>query len=671
MKKRFVAMIVGALLLLRRENMRVEAAESDMGQIFHRSNVVFVTDESGSMKQTDPTDNRYEAIRLFLGEMANEGNYVGSVSFGEGLVDSSAIKLIQGQEAKDALLDEISDQEYSNYTDIGRGLIEAVDMLDQGRNTALDSAIILLTDGNTDMPDDDLQQKSIEMKAEAIDRARTAGYQIFAICLNVNGAADSTEMKQIAEATGGEFAEVTAPEGLNDVETMFNKVIFNSFEDMDFSDLDLVIGKDGTVTSDFEVPGIGIEEINVLFEGELTGCGLVDPDGTRYQEGEVPAVVVNGANFLLMKMQEPIGGKWQAIAYGDPDTIIRLRLLYNPNFYVEAGVEPSSDVRVGDTVKILAKIGAADGIVPDTSKYADMAATAHITHGGKEEAFPMELASEGFLHEMPIQDEGTYYIRVTAANAGMEVEAAKIFEISVDNLPPVPSAEKLKAHANIWPLIGGSASLDLSQAVSDPEGQELVYSIESTAFREDDYSFQGKKLTVSRFSIPKGSFTIRAEDPYGAYCTFDVRFTSTNIGLIMGMLALVGIMMAVALVILAIRAAMGKTLNGTLSVANYDNLKRCPAQVRDYGRGQILLAQFAVDASTLPSGCRFQCDGGKRQVWFLSKKPVYSDNTIGPAKKIRIFGDGMEVRICGDEKMEKGISVTFRSDKPDPMGMAY
>ena len=50
---------------------------------------------------------------------------------------------------------------------------------------------------------------------------------------------------------------------------------------------------------------------------------------------------------------------------------------------------------------------------------------------------------------------------------------------------------------------------------------------------------------------------------------------------------------------------------------------------------------------------------------------MYSDNTVGPSKKIRISGDGMEVRICGDEKMEKGISVTFKSDKPDPMGMSF
>ena len=92
MKKGFMAVIVGILLFLCNSNVDVEAAGSDEEQFLHRSNVVFVTDESGSMKQTDPANNRYEAIRLFLGEMADEGNYVGSVSFGEGLADSIDIR---------------------------------------------------------------------------------------------------------------------------------------------------------------------------------------------------------------------------------------------------------------------------------------------------------------------------------------------------------------------------------------------------------------------------------------------------------------------------------------------------------------------------------------------------------------------------------------------------
>ena len=139
----------------------------------------------------------------------------------------------------------------------------------------------------------------------------------------------------------------------------------------------------------------------------------------------------------------------------------------------------------------------------------------------------------------------------------------------------------------------------------------------------------------------------------------------------MAILMIVGIAAAVIVLIVVIRIAMGKALIGTLSVASYDKSRKYPPQVKDHGRGQIPLTQFSIDLSSLPPGCKFQCDGGKRQVWFISKKPVFSDNAIGASKKIRIVGDGMEVRICGDEKMEKGISVKFKSDKPDPLGMTY
>lgn len=508
--KRWITSILLVLLIyVSLSSIYVNAADSDANQYLHRSNVIFVTDESGSMKHTDPDNNRYEAIKLFLGEMANEGNYVGSISFGEDLVDSSDIRLMNGQAAKDALLADISDQEYSDYTNIGLGLLEAIEMLDNGRNEKLDAAIILLTDGNTEMPDTAQRQLSMENKAEAIERARKAGYKIYTICLNVNGAADSTEMKQIAEATGGEFVEVDSSKDLNDVETVFNKCIFNSFEDMNFSDLELIIGQNGAVTTDFEIPEIGVEEINVLFQGKLHGCELVDSDGNSYKEGDDSTVVVEGANFRLIKVEKPLGGKWQATALGDPETVIGLRLLYNSNFYVTSRMESPNEVHVRDVVKVIAQIGTDDGIVTDTSKYKDMSGTVIITYGGEEKTYPMKIQDEGFVYEMPVSDEGTYYISVNVANKDMENTVSETFEISVNNLAPIPTGEKLSAHANIWPFIGGSTSMDLSGAVADPEGQDLIYSIESSAFNTEDYKLNGAELSVDNFSIPKGSFTVR------------------------------------------------------------------------------------------------------------------------------------------------------------------
>ena len=265
MKNKTFIVLVWVFVLITAFQIGIFAADNEADSYLHRSNIIFVTDESGSMKYTDPNNDRYEAIRLFLGEMANSGNYVGSVSFGEGIEDSAPVRYMDGQADKDALLTDISDQKYSNYTNIGMGLLKAIDILDEGRNPELDSAIILLTDGNTDMPTNDALQESIEMKAEAIERARQNGYKIFTICLNVNGAADAAELRQIADATGGTFAEIDNSKSLNDVETMFNKLIFHSFEDEGFSGLQLVIGSDGTVETEFTIHNIGVEEINVLF----------------------------------------------------------------------------------------------------------------------------------------------------------------------------------------------------------------------------------------------------------------------------------------------------------------------------------------------------------------------------------------------------------------------
>lgn len=670
MKRKVGSVIIAMAAFLGIFPLRVCAASTEPGRVLiNRQNIVFVTDESGSMKHTDPNNDRYEAIRLFLGAMTNEGNYVGSVSFGEGIEDYSEVRPLNGQREKDALLADISDQQYSDYTNIGMGLMRAVDLLENGRNTELQSAIILLTDGNTDMPAKDTLQESYKLKAEAIDRAREQGYRIYVICLNVNGAADTGEMRQIADGTGGELAEVDNSKGLNDVELMLHQLIFRSFEDEKFSDLDLTIGADGTVSTEFMVQNIGVEEINVLFSGKLASCCLIDPSAFEHRSDDSSEIVISGSGYLMMKVPKPVGGTWRAIAYGDPNTTIKLRLLCNSDFYIAAELMGTAEVQIGDTVEILAHVCTAEGIVEDISRYSDVKCEAHVMHAGEESVEPMQLTQDGFLYRMNISEEGTYYISVSAANNKMQAVADETFEISVNNKAPVATGVELTGHANIWPFIGGRASVDLSAGAEDPEGQPLVFEVKSTAFNEEDYKLEDGKLTVSSFSIPKGSFEMIAKDPFGAYCTFSVLFTSTNIGLIMGILALAGVLIAVLAVILGIRAALGKSLTGTLSVSSYSAARRGPSvpSVMNSGRGRIPLGLFAVDQTALPKGCYFQCDGAKMQVWFVSKQPVYSDTAVGASKKIRIQHK-IDAHICGDEKMENGIVVRFVSDKDDPLG---
>ena len=64
--------------------------------------------------------------------------------------------------------------------------------------------------------------------------------------------------------------------------------------------------------------------------------------------------------------------------------------------------------------------------------------------------------------------------------------------------------------------------------------------MESSSWLEDDYTLEGSQLTINNFSVSRGSFTIQAYDSQGAYCTFEVKVTSTNIGILALILMLGG-----------------------------------------------------------------------------------------------------------------------------------
>lgn len=73
----------------------------------NKFNVVLVTDASGSMKQTDPNQYRFEAIDLFVGLISNGGNYVGSVVFGDGVESEYPIGEVKNKADKTAVTDDI------------------------------------------------------------------------------------------------------------------------------------------------------------------------------------------------------------------------------------------------------------------------------------------------------------------------------------------------------------------------------------------------------------------------------------------------------------------------------------------------------------------------------------------------------------------------------------
>ncbi|MDO4324731.1 MAG: VWA domain-containing protein [bacterium] len=626
---------------------------------FNRWNIVFVMDESGSMKSTDPNRLRYEAVQLFTAEIANSGNYMGSVSFGTDILNVQEIQEMNGQANKKKYVNVIANQEVSNYTNIGAALSCAVDLLDEGRNENLKSAILFLTDGNTDMAKAEEIQESLDIKAEAMERARQAGYQIYSICLNANGKANLDELEQLATATGGAFTEIKSASDLNEVETMYYQMIFGGGNDEgEFS-----ISQDGTLTTTFEVPYVGVEELNVLVNGNVDSIEFTKPDGMKVDTQTIEEMTVRGTGYLISKIINPEGGIWKATIYGDANAKIHLRWMYNTDFYIRAEISPESGYMLGDQVTFKASVYDKNGKVTDKKSLSDVKGELIVRQGSLESVKNMQIMEDGLTGELILKEEGTCYVSVRVYNDMMSDETEEPFEISVNNETPVPPEEMPKVHTNIWPIIGGKGVLELDGLVRDPESEKLTYSVESTAFHEDDYSLDGSMLTVNNFSISKGSFRIRAQDPRGAYCTFDVLMTSTNIGLIMGITVLIGILIALFLVVWTIRKLSGTPFMGTIEIEKYDANSYDFSQPVSMtpGRGSKRLESFGIGSCGLPKGCRIQAGGKKKEIYFISKQPVYADGAYGAVKKVTIVGNGTEVRICADAEQSHGIKIRFQS----------
>ncbi|MDO4379176.1 MAG: VWA domain-containing protein, partial [Erysipelotrichia bacterium] len=195
----------------------VDVFASEKQTTVNRYNVVFVIDASTSMKYSDKNDNRFEATDLFLGMLANSGNYVGTVIF-NGNIKATDIKDIDGNSAKKEISKAIRNNKLAADTDIGGALLKATDMLKNNGNKNLPSIIILLSDGNTDFDEKKQIDKSKQNKETALENARDNGYSIYTVSLNSNGKADAKELKAISKATkGGLFEEVNDAKDLKDV----------------------------------------------------------------------------------------------------------------------------------------------------------------------------------------------------------------------------------------------------------------------------------------------------------------------------------------------------------------------------------------------------------------------------------------------------------------------
>lgn len=629
----------------------VPAYAADSDQAFsYRYNVVIVNDASGSLQHTDPDNLRGSAAERFVAVMAN-GNKTGAVAFDEGTPLTIDLADLNTTSARKNFAEQLSSVAPGDWTNIGAGLSAAVDMLNNQRDDSLPSIIILLSDGNTDMSSDDEYKESKHQEAEAIDAARSAGYKIYAVSLNADGTADSSELKQIADATGGEFREVTSADDLSAVYDLWYSMLYRTS----------VEHLNGT----FTVPSVGVEEANILMKGNPEDFSFTDPNGNTITSSDLAESTYTSDSLVAVKLSDPTPGVWH---YTIVPENVQFEVDYIPNMDVTAQITSSADgdsLSTGDSTSISVQL-LESGSPVSADQYANYTGTLTVSDAsGNSTTQDLTLNGDALTADVVFPSKGTYTLQATVSGEGSDYSTDAL-TFNVGNSAPTSNGD-LEETIKLWPfLIDNTTRIDLSNQASDREDSTLAYSIDSTAFTPDDYELDGSTLVMknrTHYSLDVGSFTIRATDSDGASCTFNVKINSINIGRLTLIAIIIGVVVALAAIGILTWLALNKRFYGTCYVRPFDNMTGQYFEEAQYvkSRGRIKLASFGVDLGGLDPNSYFQASG-KDYVEYVFKKPVFMFGQQ-VKKKVKVEGTGSPVRICATQDGTKGVELRFVSTK--------
>lgn len=632
----------------------------------NRMNVVFVMDESGSMNYTDAEKLRYNAMDLFMGLAADTGNYMGAVAFDTEIILKQDIEKIDGITSKEGLSRKVRNSGSNGDTDIGKAIETATKMLQEQGNPNLSSAIILLSDGNTDLKSSSAYEASIESKKNAIDIARANGYKIYSVCLNANNEADAAELKEISESTGAISIEVKSADDLKDVFNYFYNIIYST-ETVVLGDE--VIPDSGEIEVPFTIPRIGVEEANIIIStlNPNTGYTLFRPDGIAYTADEMNDIRMAIDTFSVLKIKNPVDGLWKLRVTGIPGDNVKIEMVYNADLSIRLDVNGGNTNYVAnDDILFVAKLIESGNEISDNTIYQEYPFQIVFLNkkNNTTEEFTMNMGTEGGTYTFKIPKDAEYDVY-----AYFEIDNMNIFS---PTYPLRVSAVKTNKSLEISKLsifAKKDFKVDLGTCFDDVDTSDLNYSIKESDFDSAIAFVDGANLNINLKEVGEGgNLSVEAIDSKGNVVEIAVTVKITSVGLILGaILALIGAVVAFVL----IKKKMGEngpiqgrimvlpyTEDGTLTPDTYDGAKN----KMNIGRYLSVRENIGIDMKNT-----YFMTGDKegRYIYLVSKNGYYTDaNPDRKDKKIRLDSE-MEVDISSDIDFMKGMRVTYISDNMD------
>ena len=625
-------------------------------------NLVLVMDASGSLSSnSDPQRLRDEAAKLFI-ELLDDSqpNKLGYVRFATKVDEKVDLQTIT-PDVKTSVLTKIQsapDPTKADDTNIGEALNVAVDMLkaEHAANPDVPNVIVFFSDGNTEIlngkgqRDAKKETASRELKDTAIQNARDEGIKVFSLCLNAGGTSRVDEMQAVATQTDGRFIEI---HDSNDLPLASATLLQMLNQDAPPPDDDnggrITIPSSGSLDAVFHVPGIGVNAINIVLYGPVTGYQVTKPDGSdaQCQEG------MDSNAYQLLKIADVVRGEWKLHLTGTPGDEVGIQCLENTYLEVTAQaasaetiLSPNDPYTITAVLKDDTKTAAADD-------YQGFEAKVNVRDkfGKVIRSEPMKVNGD-HLEAALTMEEGAFKFDVDVdfdvdGKPGSEIHRASDvigpIEFTLDpnllpNDPPTVNPAVLEDKISLWPFKKNVKLYDLKQYFSDSQDpiEDLEVQLTSKTFDDKDFTYdpQTKELTVYSPGASKGDFRFTCYDTRGESVDFKVVLKINHIGrvtaIILGILVLLG---AGALIFISVRLA-GMRFRGPITITPQDTYNPV---ILDYpGKGKCILAKF----SGLPNvgldqrKSYFQAQAGNF-ITFVTDRPV-TCGVSKPAKKMKI-----------------------------------
>lgn len=195
MRQRKILIIAGTAILLMLNAFGITRAETDTSYRSPPGELIFLLDTSASMNAQDREREAIDAIRQAAYSLPSDYR-VGLVAYN---TDIQTV-IVPGTPA--AQVEEmLAGITYTGYTNAGEGLAQAVGLFSE--DGAPNRCIVMLTDGEIDMPDSQAREASRALYSEAALQARERGIRMYIVAIGTELSDPRLHIFDGAEVTDG------------------------------------------------------------------------------------------------------------------------------------------------------------------------------------------------------------------------------------------------------------------------------------------------------------------------------------------------------------------------------------------------------------------------------------------------------------------------------------